>query len=308
MSTSAIGSPTGPTTAWSSRAGGPTILSSASSRTSPPSRLRRSAIVLGLLLQIMTLVAFAAILWQLSGSFVLPIFGGFAIPGYMMWAALGYAFVGSWLTYRIGRPLVGTNFELDAAMRTFAFAWCGFRENAESIALYRGEHDEQHQLRTAFGKIYAIWWNLMTYTKRLTWLTGFYGQAASVFPIVVAAPHYFAGSIPLGVLTQTANAFGQVQGALSWFVDTYASLAAWKAVIDRLTTFGEAMAKAKAAAMDNAFDLVPQTSDVSLEHVDVLLPDGTPLLRDVNLTVHRGESVVLRGASGTGKTTLFRAC
>ena len=76
------------------------------------------------------------------------------------------------------------------------------RENAESIALYRGEPDEKYGLRTAFANIYAIWWSFMKYTRRLTWLTGFYGQAASVFPVVVAAPHYFAGTIPLGVLTQ----------------------------------------------------------------------------------------------------------
>jgi putative ATP-binding cassette transporter len=254
----------------------------------------------------MTLVTFAAILWQLSGSFVLPILGGLTIPGYMMWAALGYALVGSWATYRIGWPLVGTNFDLERRNADFRFRMVRIRENAESIALYRGELDEQRRLRKAFGRVYAIWWDLMTYTKRLTWLTGFYGQAASVFPIIVAAPHYFAGTIPLGVLTQTTNAFGQVQGALSWFVDTYTTLAAWKAVIDRLTSFGEAMARAKKAAMDDAFEIFPQPSKVSLQHVDVVLPTGTLLLRDVNLTVHAGEWVVLRGASGAGKTTLFR--
>jgi putative ATP-binding cassette transporter len=262
-------------------------------------------IMVGLLLQVMTLVTFAAILWQLSGSFILPVLG-VAIPGYMMWAALIYAAAGSWATYRVGRPLVRAHFELERRNANFRFRMARVRQNAESIALYRGERAEKHRLSTAFKEIYAIWWNVMKFTKRLTWLTGFYGQAATVFPIVVAAPHYFAGVIPLGVLTQTANAFGQVQGALSWFVDTYATLAQWKAVVDRLTTFGEAMVNAKRAAMENAFEIKQQTPDICLERVFVRLPDGAPLLQDVNVTLHRGESLLLRGASGAGKTTLFR--
>jgi putative ATP-binding cassette transporter len=263
-------------------------------------------IMVGLLLQVMTLITFAAILWQLSGSFILPVFGGLAIPGYMMWAALAYAAAGSWATYRVGRPLVRANYELERRNADFRFRMSRIRENAESIALYRGEATEQNRLSMAFREIYAIWWIVMKFTKRLTWLTGFYGQAATVFPVVVAAPHYFTGAIPLGVLTQTVNAFGQVQGALSWFVDTYTTLAQWKAVIDRLTTFGEAMVNAKHAAMENAFAIQKQTPDISLRHVFVRLPDGAPLLQDVNFTIHRGESVLLRGESGVGKTTLFR--
>jgi putative ATP-binding cassette transporter len=263
-------------------------------------------IMVGLLLQVMTLITFAAILWQLSGSFILPVFGGLAIPGYMMWAALAYAAAGSWATYRVGRPLVRANYELERRNADFRFRMSRIRENAESIALYRGEATEQNRLSMAFREIYAIWWIVMKFTKRLTWLTGFYGQAATVFPVVVAAPHYFTGAIPLGVLTQTVNAFGQVQGALSWFIDTYTTLAQWKAVIDRLTTFGEAMVNAKHAAMENAFAIQKQTPDISLRHVFVRLPDGAPLLQDVNFTIHRGESVLLRGESGVGKTTLFR--
>ena len=147
----------------------------------------------------------------------------------------------------------------------------------------------------------------MKYNKRLAWLTSFYGQAAAIFPIIVAAPQYFAGKIQLGVLTQTADAFGQVQGSLSWFVDTYAQLAAWKAGVDRLTTFSEAMVRAKVEAAETAFQQSRQPKpELTLEDVDVRLPNGSLLLEDVDVTIHQGESLVLRGPSGSGKTTLFR--
>ena len=268
---------------------------------------RTLTISLGLLSQIMTLITFAAVLWNLSGAFVLPIFGGITIPGYMMWAAVAYALVGSVATYLIGRPLVRVNFELERFNADFRYRMVRIRENAESIALYRGEQDEERRLRSAFTRIFETWWSLMTYTKRLAWLTSFYGQAASIFPIIVAAPQYFAGKIQLGVLTQTADAFGQVQGALSWFVDTYATLAAWKAGVDRLTTFSEAMVKAKKAAQESDFERSPQsTPELVLRDVDVRLPNGSMLLEDVDVTIQQGESLLLRGPSGSGKTTLFR--
>ena len=265
------------------------------------------SISLGLLLQIMTLITFAAVLWNLSGGFVLPIFGGITIPGYMMWAAIAYALVGSTATYLIGRPLVRVNFQLERYNADFRYRMVRIRENAESIALYRGEQDEERRLRSAFARIFETWWSLMTYNKRLAWLTSFYGQAASIFPIIVAAPQYFAGKIQMGVLTQTADAFGQVQGSLSWFVDTYATLAAWKAGVDRLTTFSEAMVRAKEAAAATAFETSPQqTPELTLQDVEVRLPSGALLLEDVDVTIHQGESLLLRGPSGSGKTTLFR--
>jgi putative ATP-binding cassette transporter len=264
-------------------------------------------LTLDLFLQVLTLATFAVVLWNLSGGFVLPIFGGLTIPGYMMWAAILYALAGSAATYFIGRPLVGINFALERYNADFRYRMVRIRENAESIALYRGEMDEERSLRGAFARIYDTWWGYMLYTKRLTWLTAFYGQAAQVFPIIVAAPQYFAGLIQLGTLTQTADAFAQVQQSLSWFVDTYPRLAAWKAVVDRLTTFGEAMAKAKAAQRESGFEVEPsEQPELSLAAVGVQLPNGAPLLEDVNVTVRRGQSTVVRGPSGSGKTTLFR--
>jgi putative ATP-binding cassette transporter len=143
--------------------------------------------------------------------------------------------------------------------------------------------------------------------KLLTALTAGYGQIASVFPIVVAAPRYFAGLIPLGALTQTADAFGQVQGAMSWFVNTYADLASWRATVERLSTFQRAIEAAQADAEEGVRLGATAGTGYALKDVTLALPDGQDLLRDADLSLRAGESVVVTGRSGSGKSTLFRA-
>ena len=237
-------------------------------------------ILLDLLSEVLTLVTFTSVLWGLSGSITLPIFGGLAIPGYMMWVAVAYAAIGSWLTYKIGRPLVRVNFDLQRYNADFRYRMVRVRENAESIALYGGEPDEKRRLDGAFGRIFGTWWDFMRYNKRLTWFTEFYGQAAAVFPFVVASPRYFSGEIPLGVLTQTAGAFARVQGSLSWFVDVWPQLAEWKATIDRLTTFGESMEAARRVTATSSGFAIERVADAALqlEDVEVALPNGRILL------------------------------
>jgi putative ATP-binding cassette transporter len=261
-----------------------------------------------LISEVMTLGTFAVILWNLSGAYVLPIFGGLQIPGYMMWAALLYAVVGTWITYLIGRPLIRINFNLERFNADFRFRMSRIRENAESIALYKGEVDEQRRLGGAFGNIYDTWWAYMKHTKRLVGLTAFYSQAASIFPIIVASPRYFAGEVPLGVLTQTANAFGQVQSSLSWIVDNFRELAEWRATVDRLTSFGEAIEQAKVAQLtEHGFKVADnEAAALVLNDVEVALPNGRVLLDDVDVVVEPGQRVVIQGPSGSGKTTLFR--
>lgn len=265
------------------------------------------SISLGILSELMTLVTFTVVLWNLSGNFKLEVMG-VEIPGYMMWIAIVYAAIGSWATYKIGRPLVRVNFNLQRYNADFRYRMTRIRENAESIALYGGEPDETRRLRGAFERIYDTWWDYMKYNKRLTWLTVFYGQVASIFPIIVAAPRYFAGEVPLGMLTQTAGAFGQVQGSLSWFVDSYTQLADWKAGVDRLTGFGEAMTRAKVATETaHGFEITEAgRRRLVLDEVEVALPSGRILLEGVDLTLPQGERMVIQGPSGSGKTTLFR--
>jgi vitamin B12/bleomycin/antimicrobial peptide transport system ATP-binding/permease protein len=265
-------------------------------------------LTLDLVSELLTLVTFSVILWNLSGTFILPILGGVPIPGYMMWVAVVYAAVGSWLTYTIGLPLVRTNYNLERYNADFRYRMTRIRENAESVALYAGEPDEERRLGSAFGRVYATWWDYMKYNKRLTWLTAFYGQAAVIFPFLVAAPRYFTGEIQLGVVMQTVSAFGQVQSSLSWFVNSFDTLAQWKATVDRLTGFSEVMdatrAEQRAAP---GFDLAKSPKPVlTLDDVEVALPNGRVILDDVDLAIAPGQKVVIQGPSGSGKTTLFR--
>src|SRR5262245_18986115 len=174
---------------------------------------------LGLLDSVVTLASFLSILWTLSGAVSFRLLGvPLVIPGYMVWAAILYSIAGSVGAHLIGQPLTRINFERQRVEADFRYRMTRVRENAESIALYGGEPGETQGLDLSFARIWRNWWALMKRQKALTWFTAGFGQVAIIFPFLVAAPRYFAGAIPLGGLTQTADAFGQVQGSLSWLV------------------------------------------------------------------------------------------
>src|SRR5882762_6928282 len=206
-------------------------------------------LAIGGLRAVVTLVSFVAILWGLSGSLTIPLGrSSVVLPGYMVWTALVYAIIGTWLTNRIGRPLVRLNFDQQRYEADFRFGLVRFRENAEGVALYHGEADELRGFRARFGAVVRNWWGLMRQQKRLTWFTAGYGQAAVIFPFVVAAPRFFTGAIPLGGLVQTATAFGQVQDSLSFIVTSYTDIADWRSVVDRLAGFGQALERVRMQA------------------------------------------------------------
>ena len=258
---------------------------------------------LDLMSNVVTLFSFLGILWALSGSITIL---GVTIPGYMVWVALIYALVGTWLTHLIGRPLVRLTFNQQRVEADFRFALMRLRENTEGVALYGGETEERGELRTRFVGVVENWWQIMRRTKSLNMLTTGYGQIANIFPIVVAAPRYFAGLIPLGVLTRISDGFGQVQSAMSWFVNNYANLASWSATVERLGTFKRSIDEARAHAGDGPRTLTGG-QDVVLEDVSLFLPSGKPLMEHAQLRLRPGESIVITGASGAGKSTLFRA-
>ena len=259
---------------------------------------------LGLLSAVVTLISFIAILWTLSGALEL---WSVTIPGYMVWFALAYAIAGTWLTHVIGKPLIGLEFGQQRFEADYRFALVRLRENAEGVALYRGEQEELANFRARFASVIGNWWAIMKKQKQLGWFTSFYGQLAIIFPFVVAAPRYFSGQIPLGGLMQTASAFGQVQGALSWFIDAYTQFAAWKATVDRLTGFSAALERVRAEAerLDGEREEAPG-EDLALQGLALALPQGKPLLAPTTLQLKRGEAVLVSGPSGTGKSTLFR--
>ena len=253
---------------------------------------------------IATLLSFIGILWGLSGE---TVFFGISIPGYMVWIALAYAVLGTVLTHLVGRPLSALRFRQQRVEADFRYALVRFRENMEAVALYRGEDEEKAGFLYRFTALTGNWWAIMQRVKRLSALTAGYDQIASVFPIVVAAPRYFAGKMQLGGLTQTAGAFGRVQGALSWLVDHYPSLAGWRAIVERLTTFQNAITHARAQA-DQGFVMgTSPDGALHLSDVTIALPNGNKLLDGADLTLTAGHSVVVTGRSGSGKSTLFRA-
>ena len=159
----------------------------------------------------------------------------------MVWAALLYASLGTWLALRIGAPLVRLNFDLQRYEADFRLSMARVHDNAESIALTRGEANERVRFRERFTRILRTYWAIMRRQKRLSAFTWIYGQLALVFPLLVAAPRYFARQIMLGGLMQTAQAFGQVQGALSFIVNSYPDIARWRAAVDRLVGFERAL-------------------------------------------------------------------
>ena len=265
---------------------------------------------LGLLNSVVTLGSFAVILWNLSGTAPLHLFGTtLAIPGYLFWAALFYAIIGTVLTHLVGRPLTALNFQQQRYEADFRFNLVRVRENSEQIALLDGERTERNRLLNRFGNIVGNWLAIMSRQKKLTFLTAGYGQVSSVFPFVVVSPAYFAGAIQLGGLMQTSSAFGSVQGALSFFVTAYRSIAEWRAVVERLAGFDESIANAKAAASGpEVITLAPSdTAIVSFKNLSVRLPHGAPLLAASDLSIKLGDRVLVDGPSGAGKSTLFRA-
>ncbi len=265
---------------------------------------------LNLLNAVVTLGSFAVILWNLSAAAPLHVFGiKYDIPGYLLWAALVYAVAGTIFTHLIGRALIALNFQQQRYEADFRFNLVRVRENSEQIALLNGERAESDGLLSRFTNVVANWMAIMKRQKKLTFLTAGYRQAAVVFPYIMVSPAYFAGAVQLGGLMQTANAFGQVQDALSVFVNIYRSLAEWRAVIERLAGFDNSIIAAKeAATTPPVIVLAPGDAPaVSIADLVVRLPQGTPLVSASKVSIKLGEQVLVSGPSGSGKSTLFRA-
>jgi putative ATP-binding cassette transporter len=264
---------------------------------------------LGLLNSIVTLISFAFILWGLSNAAPLILFGTrIAIPGYLFWVALIYAFVGTILTHLIGRPLIRLNFMQQRYEADFRFNLVRVRENSEQIALLEGEAAERDRLIDRFSSIMSNWIAIMLRQKKLTFLTAGYSQVSSVFPFIVVSPAYFAGAMQLGGLMQTASAFNSVQGALSFFITAYRSLAEWRAVIERLDGFDKSIELAEAVAVTAPFiaHKATDTKTVAVDDLAVRLPAGAPLVAANDLAFSGAERVLVTGPSGSGKSTLFR--
>ena len=260
---------------------------------------------------IVTLGSFVVILWLLSQEAPLQLFGSeLMIPGYLVWAAVIYAAVGTWLTHLVGRALIWLNFFQQRYEADFRFNLVRVRENSEQIALMTGERVERSRLMDRFGFVVSNWRLIMTRTKWLTGFTAGYAQFSSVFPFLVVSPAYFAHKIPFGTLIQTAQAFGSVQGALSVIVTQYRSIAEWRAVVERLSGFSAAIEgsrKILVAEPTVGRDRRAQGRRIEVKELELRLPTGAPLIAADGMSFGPGDRVLVTGPTGSGKSTLFRA-
>ena len=265
---------------------------------------------IGLLNSVVTLFSFILILWNLSPSVTVPLWGGhsFEIPAYLVFAAFIYAGIGSWLAQIIGRPLVGLMFNQQRFEADFRFSLVRLREHAESVAFYGGEGHEYNVFDHRFGRVVGNWWDLIRRRKKLSWFTTSYAQVAIIVPFLCAAPSFFAKTIQLGGLMQVISAFGSVQDALSFIVNSYTSIAEYQAVVERLAGFhGRVAAIVETQEAERPIAIARGGAGVEVGALDLDLPDGVPLQRDVSLAGGADSPVLIIGPTGSGKSTLLRA-
>lgn len=254
---------------------------------------------------ILTLGSFVVILWGYSGNFKFNIHGHqFYIPGYMVWIAMSYALIGTYITFKIGNPLIRINFKQQKYEADFRYNLVRVREYAEQIASYRGYDAEQKIVTQDFDNIVD---NFMQSVKRNLKINLFnysYGQLSSIVPTIVSASRYFAKEITLGNMMQINSAFGQVQFSIAYFIYIYSDIANLKAIMDRMIGFNTMITAAHNLGQIN--HSAEHEPFLIIKDVSVCLPDDTHIINRFSLTVNKGARIIITGDSGCGKSTLFK--
>jgi len=264
----------------------------------------------GLLQSVVALISFAIILWGLSAATPLPLFGtDWSFPGYLIWAALAYAGIGTLVAHLIGWRLIPLQFNQQRYESDFRFAMARVTDNAEPVALMGGEEVERADVRARFARLVRNWTALVARQTRLIAFTAGYGHVSTVFPILVVSPAYLTGAIPLGALMQAHLTFQRVEGAFAFCIGAYPKIAEWKAIVDRLAQFEAAMAvvdEYRDPLADIAF--VPSPGrDLVIDALAVRLASGEAIATVPQVTLAPGERLLVSGPSGSGKSSLFRA-
>jgi len=260
---------------------------------------------LGLLTAVVSLFSFLNILWQASGLVSIP-WGdeGLVIPGLLVWVALLYALLGTGFAFWLGRALPHLNFVQQRREADFRFSLMRLRENADSVAQYRGEAVESQRFNQRLEAALQNFWVLVKKQKLIMGYSTFYLRSATVIPMFIMAPQFFAGAFPLGRLTQISAAFGEVHAAVAYLVGVFPELAEWKSVVDRLDGFQNRLDNVK---VDSDVVLTQRSDGLHIRNLAIWLPDGRRLFEGFNLTLKPGDSLLIKAPSGYGKSTLIRA-
>jgi vitamin B12/bleomycin/antimicrobial peptide transport system ATP-binding/permease protein len=265
---------------------------------------------IGLLQSSILLATFIKVLWSLSNNFVFHVGGRhFAVPGYMVWAAIVYSGSASLLSYWVGRSLVDRNAQRYAREADMRFSLVRVNEHIDAIALAAGEADEERRIEIDLAAVLAATGRLVTGLTNLTWITAGYGWFTLAAPILVAAPLYFAGNISFGGLMLASGAFMQVQSSLRWFVDNFSTIADWRATLLRVASFRRAIIDTDVLHdIESRITVVAgDPGKISIEDLEIASPAGATMLQEKKVEITAGERVLIVGESGTGKTLLFRA-
>src|SRR6267142_1342807 len=264
----------------------------------------------GLLQSSILLVTFVSVLWSLSADFVFLLGSRhFAVPGYMVWAAIVYSGSASLLSYWVGRSLIDRNAQRYAREADLRFSLVRVNEHIDAIALAAGEADEERRIEVDLAAVLAATGRLVSGLTNLAWITAGYGWFTLVAPILVAAPLYFAGNISFGGLMMASGAFIQVQSSLRWFVDNFSTIADWRATLLRVASFRRAVIDID-VLHDIESRIAVVSSDpgkISIDDLEIASPAGATMLEEKKVEIKAGERVLIVGESGTGKTLLFRA-
>jgi putative ATP-binding cassette transporter len=264
---------------------------------------------IGLLQSSLLLGSFIGVLWILSGSVTFHLSGhSFAVPGYMVWCALVYAGTGSWLSWRIGRPLFRLNSERYAREADLRFALVRLNEHIDSMTLCGGEENEKQRLISTLEEVLHVMQRIVSAGTRLIWITAGYGWFTLIARILAAAPGYFGGDFSFGTLMMVVGAFIQAQGALRWFIDNFNNIADWRATFLRIASFREMVVTMnRPGSVENRIEFVEASgAKLAIENLEIATPTGCTTLSERQVEIAPGERVFIVGEPGAGKTILFR--
>jgi putative ATP-binding cassette transporter len=265
---------------------------------------------IGLFRASVLLVSFAGVLWTISEDFTFRVGGvDYAVPGFMLWAAISYAVVGSLLSYFVGRSLIPRNADRYAREADLRFALVRISEHVDGIALAAGEADERRRVEQHIGNVVLAMRRLVRGLTNLTWVTAGFGWITGIAPILISAPLYFSGKTTFGGMMLAAAAFTQAQGSLRWFVDNFGAIADWRATLLRVANFRAALLATESQSDGgNRIEYADGgPGAMAFEELEVDSPVGREGFREKHVVIRAGEHTLICGTPGEGKTPLFRA-